>query len=576
MLSIKSQLSLQCAEIIQRVLGMDADAGIEVAGQAQFGDYQANGLLKLAKILKQNPKALADQVATAWQQSNPLLRLEPSGPGFINIYLSNDFVQTALSQLWNDPRLGIAKTTDPKNIVVDYGGANVAKEMHVGHLRSAVIGDAVVRILDFLGEHPIRQNHIGDWGTQFGMLIEHILEHHIELSTQVSDLDQLYKTAKQRFDNDNTFAERSRLRVVTLQQGDQTTLMIWRELIKVSEQHFEEVYRRLGVLLTHEDICGESFFNDQLPLLIEALAEKELLQDSDGAKVMLIDGYVDRDQKPLPLMLRKSDGGYLYATTDLAAMRYRIEQLRAQEIIYVTDARQKQHFAMLFAALEKTGWLPTDVKLQHLPFGAVLGADRKPFKTRSGESIKLVDLIQESMTRAADKIKPKNPNLDDAVLQHLAREVGVGALKYADLASDKVKDYIFDWDLMLAFEGNTAPYLQNAYVRIRAIFRKGDIQEEQLSLEALHLHDDIEKQLAVKVLSINEIVSSVRQDWAIQRLCHYLFELASLFHRFYEQCPVLTAATPESKQSRLLLCALTARVLKLGLSLLGIGVFEQM
>lgn len=555
----------------------DCDPMIQAAGRPEYGDYQANFALRLAKQLQKKPMDIAQAVIAQLKQQTIFEKLEPSGPGFINITLSDIFLAQCLQPLVNDPRLGVQAQQTQEIAVVDYGGANVAKEMHVGHLRSTAIGDAIVRILGFLGCEVIRQNHLGDWGTQFGMLIEYLIaiqEENKEHS--LSDLDALYKSAKQRFDEDPSFAEKARARVVALQSGDENTIAIWQQLVAQTMRYYQQVYKRLEVLLTAEDARGESFYN---PLLADVVAELEkngLAEMSHGAMVIFMEGYVDANDNPLPLIIRKKDGGYLYATTDLAAAKFRIEQLHAHRLIYVTDARQRQHFAMVFSAVRKAGWAKAGVRLEHIPFGAILGKDSRPFKTRSGETIKLVALLDEAESRAAAIARAKNPELAANQINEIAKTIGIGALKYADLRTDKVKDYVFDWDKLLAFDGNTAPYLQNAYVRIRSIFRKGNIDIPAIKNSQIQLTSASEHLLAIKILEFPDVLYAVADDLSLHRLCDYLYDLAATFHKFYEHCPILSTADLDIQQSRLLMCDITARTLKLGLQLLGIGVLEIM
>lgn len=612
---MRQQLTAFFKSAIQAAFGelaADCDPTIQLAGRAEYGDYQANFAMRLAKQLQKKPIDIAQQVIDHITDKKIFKKLEASGPGFINIFLTNEFLEAKLQLLINDECLGVKPASDIKTIVVDYGGANVAKEMHVGHLRSAIIGDAIVRILSFLKHNVVRQNHLGDWGTQFGMLIEYMLESdQANKQHTLSDLNILYKQSKQRFDDDKNFADKARSKVVELQGGDEKTLAIWRQLVTESTYHFQKTYQRLDVLLAEKDICGESFYNDKLAGMVAELEQSGVAEINAGALVVCMEGYADPDGKPIPLLIRKGDGGYLYATTDLAAIKHRTEELHADWIIYVHDARQKQHFAMVFAAAQKAGWIKENIKLEHVPFGSILGEDRKPFKTRSGESVKLTALLDEAETRAAETARHKNPDLSDEQLAHIAKTVGIGALKYADLRNDKVKDYVFDWDKMLAFEGNTAPYLQNAYVRIRSIFRKGinknivldkfgslielesnqtiqllnflnkdyskrDKQSELTKNITLIITTDIEHNLSIKLLEFPEIIHSVGEDLAIQRLCDYEYDIASTFHKFYEHCPILSHENEQVRLSRLLLCDITARTLKLGLSLLGIDVLEMM
>lgn len=570
---MKEILTAAFKHAIQTTFGEEAancDPSIQLATRPEFGDYQANFAMRLSKILKKNPVEIATAVVNQLQ-SNPLFKsLTPSGPGFINITLSDEFLASKLQATIKDDFLGIKPVSHPQNVVVDYANANVAKEMHVGHIRSIVIGDAIVRLLNFLGHSTIRQSHLGDWGTQFGMLIQHLFDTGQDpRAFSVSDLDVLYKKSKQQFDADAEFAERARQRVVALQQGDEKTLEAWRHLVKESLQYFQKIYDKLDVLLTEEDARGESFYNSMLAKVIDELEATGLVATSDGAKVIFLDGF------PIPFIIRKKDGGYLYASTDLAAAQFRIETLKAHRIIYLTDARQKQHFAMLFAALHKAKWAE-HVRLEHIPFGAILGPDNKPFKTRSGESIRLIALLEEAENRAMQLAQEKNPSLKSEELKEIAHAIGIGALKYADLRADKIKDYVFDWNKLLAFEGNTAPYLQNAYVRIRAIFRKGNIKIEYLSIPKLQLASDIEHTLAVKLLEFPDLIYSVADDLSLHRLCDYLYDLAATYHQFYEHCPILATEDQIIRNSRLVLSDITARTLKLGLDLLGIKTLEQM
>lgn len=571
---MKAQLSQLLNVAMSAALGADAqdcDPMLRVATRPEHGDYQANFAMALAKRLQRNPRELAQQVAEQLQGRPEFANVEVAGPGFINLTLSQQFLTEQLTQISADARLGIPCKAQPETVVVDYANANVAKEMHVGHIRSIVIGDAIVRLLNFLGDHTIRQSHLGDWGTQFGMLIEFLFEQnqHEHVHT-VTDLDSVYKASKQRFDADPEFADRARRRVVALQQGDAATLAIWQQLVKESLQYFQQIYDTLDVLLTEDDARGESYYNPMLPPLIEELEQRGLVITSEEAKVIPLEGF------DIPMIVRKKDGGYLYATTDLAAAKFRYEQLSAHRLIYLTDARQKQHFAMLFAALRKAGLVGADVRLEHIAFGAILGPDNKPFKTRSGESIRLVSLLDEAQQRAMQLAHNKNADLAPEQLAHIAHAIGIGALKYADLRADKVKDYVFDWDKLLSFEGNTAPYLQNAYVRIAAIFRKGQIDQSSVRHAALHLAQLEERRLALHLLQFADLLYEVADDLSLHRLCDYLYELAAAYHRFYERCPILQHAEPAVRDSRLHLSDLTSRTLKQGLDLLGIQTLAQM
>ncbi len=559
------------------------DPLIRPSTNLRFGDFQANVAMSLAKPLGRNPRDVAQQIVDRLELAGICEDVTIAGPGFINLTLSRGFLDQQLAAMAGDGRLGVAQVSDPQTVVVDYSGPNVAKEMHVGHLRSTVIGDTIARVLAFQGHQVIRQNHLGDWGTQFGMLIEHLIEtfsqdHLTAEDCSIGDLNTFYQEAKQKFDADPDFAQRSRQRVVKLQSGDAESNQLWESLRIESMEHFDGVYDRLDVLLTDDDVTPESFYNQNLPSVIEDLQNIGLLRESQGAGVVYPDGFKDREGQPMAMIVRKSDGGYLYATTDLAAARYRIDKLGADRVIYVTDARQGQHFAMVFAVLRQGGWADGSIRLDHVPFGAVLGPDRKPFKTREGGTVKLIDLIDEAERRAAAVITDKNPSLPENERGRVAHAVGIGALKYADLSSDRIKDYVFDWDRMLAFEGNTAPYLQNAYVRIRSIFRKGgvDPQAGTGAIGPVSIHADGERALAVKLLQLPGVIDTVGDSLEPHRLCTYLYELASGFHQFYERCPVLKAADEAKVRSRLGLCSVVARTLKLGMGLLGIEVPQRM
>ncbi len=557
------------------------DPLLRPAQNPQFGDYQANLAMSLAKALGQKPREVATKVVAAlkWQD---LCEAIPgvAGPGFINVKLSDAFLGACASAMSRDERLGVERASPAQTVVVDYSGPNVAKEMHVGHLRSTVIGDAVARVLAFRGHRVIRQNHLGDWGTQFGMLIEHLhdLDWHHTAEHSIRDLNALYQQSKAKFDSDDNFADRARRRVVALQAGDEVTKRLWRALIDESQAHFRSIYATLGVELTDADVRPESFYNPLLPGVVEELLQAGHARQSDGAICVFPDGFVGPKGDPIPLIVRKSDGGFGYAATDLAALRYRTGELGAQRVVYVVDARQKQHLAMVFAAAALAGWVTPEVRVEHVMFGTVLGEDNRPFKTRSGETVKLVDLLEEAQQRALELVTAKNPQLSDEQRKAVARAVGIGAIKYADLCNDRVKDYVFSWPRMLAFDGNTAPYLQNAFVRIRSIFRKagdrasgiGDRGGEILVREAQ------ERALVLKLLQLPGVIEGVAASLEPHRLCTYLYELAAGYHQFYEACPVLTAPDDATRSSRLRLSDLTARTLSLGLDLLGIQTLEQM
>lgn len=543
-----------------------------------FGDFQANFAMSLAKKLKKSPRDLA-QLVSAELSSDKYInkvfnKVEVAGPGFINLWLSPSFLTNYLNNMFKVERLGIDRVNKSKNIVIDYGSPNVAKEMHVGHLRSTIIGDSLARVLSFLGHNVIRQNHLGDWGTQFGMLIQHLLDiSEDDKNSSIKDLNKFYKRAKKKFDEDELFADKARKRVVLLQSGDKNTLLLWKQLVDQSALYFDEVYKKLGVLLEPKDIKSESSYNSDLAKIVSELEDNNIAEVNQRAKVVFLDGFIDKEGKKVPCIIQKADGGYLYATTDLAAAKYRIESLKADQIIYVIDARQAQHLAMLFAIVAKTNW--SDVKMSHVSFGMVLGSDRKPFKTRSGETIPLISLIDESISRAKLLVKEKNQDVSESEINKISEVLGIGALKYGDLSGDRVKDYVFDWDRMLSFDGNSAPYLLNAYVRIKSIFRKLNI-EDIIWPDNFILDTDKEKALALKILAFIDVINSVSVSLSPHHICTYLCELAASFHKFYESCSISKAESDLIKQSRIALSDLSARVIKLGLDLLGISVINVM
>jgi len=570
---------------IAEVTGTAAPAIVKPTQDSKFGDYQANGIMSLAKKLKQNPRQLAQEIVNQLDVSDMCASPEIAGPGFINFHLKADWLAQSLTESLKDQdRLGVDPLASPPTTVIDFSGPNIAKQMHVGHLRSTIIGDVIARILDFWYNDPnkvIRQNHIGDWGTQFGMLTRYLDEQRKTSDPQhladIKDMEDFYRRSKELFDSDPEFARQSREYVVKLQSNDKHVKFNWEAIRNASLRHCHEIYNQLNVLLSKEDIRGESFYNEELSSVISVLSVANLIEESDGAQCVFLEGFKSKNGDPLPLIVQKSDGAYLYATTDLAAIRYRVDELRAQRIIYVTDSRQKLHFEMIFACARKAGWVDDNIKLEHVPFGSVLGGDGKPFKTRSGENIKLKDLLDEAETRARKIVEEKNPDLDETLKQQIAHAVGIGAVKYADLSNNLVSDYVFDWDKMLAMEGNTAPYLQYAYARIRSIFRKGDINEDELLAKdhPLMLNEPEELTLAKLLLRYGEIIETVARDLRPHLLTNYLFDLAQAFSGFYTNCPVLKVEE-SIRTSRVLLCLITARTLEHGLHLLGINTPDQM
>ena len=571
-------LEERVAAAIPAALGDDfagSDPVVRRSANPSFGDYQANAAMALGKRAGRPPREVAEAIIEQLSVDDLCDKVEVAGPGFINLTLRSDALEQMTEALLDDRRLGVLTVGDGSTVVIDYSSPNVAREMHVGHLRSTVIGDSLARTLEFLGHTVVRQNHFGDWGTQFGMLIEHLVDEGWtpEGDHQIADLNALYQAANERFKSDDGFSERARKRVVSLQSGDEGTLRLWRALVEESARHFEQVYARLGVTLRGEDIRGESFYNDRLNAVAAELEERGLARIDDGALCAFPEGFTNREGEPLPVIVRKADGGFGYAATDLAAVRFRSETLGADEIVYVVDARQSQHFAMVFAVAREAGWIPPGVRVEHVTFGMVLGTDGKPFRTRSGDNVKLIDLLDEAEQRAAAVVAQKNPELSDEERAHVAHVIGIGALKYADLSNDRVKDYVFDWDRMLAFEGNTAPYLQYAHARIRSIFRRAEGTTHGSSIV---LGEPAERDLALQLLSMPSVVVATAEHLQPHRLCTYLYETASAFTTFYEKCPVLRAETDELRSSRLALCELTARALALGLSLLGIEAPDRM
>ena len=562
----------------------DCQALVVPGSRPELGDYQANGAMAAAKRMGRKPRELAADIVAALDLAQVAERVEIAGPGFINIRLAGGFLEQQLAVAARDERLGIARKAKPQTVVVDYSGVNLAKEMHVGHLRSTIIGDAVVRTLEFVGDRVIRQNHVGDWGTQFGMLIAHLEDLSASgaagKSTELADLEVFYRAAKQKFDADPAFATRARDYVVRLQSGEKHCLALWQRFIDISIAHSEEVYRRLNVTLGRGDIMAESAYNDDLPKIIADLRAKGLLATSEGAQVVFLDEFRDREGKPMAVIVQKGDGGYLYATTDLAAVRHRARVLEADRVLYYIDDRQSLHLKQVFAISRLAGFAPPGMSLEHHPFGKMLGEDGKPFKTRSGESIKLTELLDEAVERAAllleQLLESRKADYPPKERAEISRRIGIGAVKYADLSKNRTTDYMFSWDQMLALDGNTAPYLQYACARIRSIFRRGGIAPATLEAPVVIGHAD-ERSLALKLMQLDETLTDVAQDGEPHLICTYLYDLAGLYMRFYENCPVLRDDVPAAtRASRLRLCDLTARTLETGLTLLGIETPERM
>lgn len=551
-------------------LGLEGPALLQAASRPGFGDYQANGVMAAAKRAGQNPREVAQRVIDALDLTDIAQDLSIAGPGFINIILAPGFI----AQANTTPK----HTTQPQCVVVDYSGPNLAKEMHVGHLRSTIIGDCIARVLESLGHKVIRQNHVGDWGTQFGMLLTFMAEQGAA-SDSLADLENFYRQAKQRFDDDKDFQERSRRAVVQLQSGDADMLVQWQQFIDISMSHCQELYDRLGIDLTHADIDGESSYNDDLKNTVDHLAEQGLLTESDGAQCVFLDEFKSKKGEPLPVIVQKSDGGFLYSTSDLACLRRRIGDFNADRVLYFVDARQALHFKQVFAVAAAGGISNSAVELVHMPFGTMLGKDNKPFKTRQGALVKLADLLDEAVKRAEQLlmdrgVQSKNPDIDDAELASLAETIGIGAVKYADLSKNRTSDYVFDWDQMLSFDGNTAPYLLYAYSRIRSIFTRGDIDPNALPDHVVSV-DEPERRLAAAIAGYQDLLEQVAQEGYPHQLCAYLYDLAGRFTQFYEQCPILSSED-DTKVRRLALTKQTGDVLSHGLHLLGIGVAERM
>jgi arginyl-tRNA synthetase len=647
MASMAGRLDTIFRAALRRAFGEEegqVDPLLRPAGDERFGDYQSNVAMSLAKTLGRPPREVAERLVAAIRQAEraPAVfeSLEVAGPGFINIRLKAELLDQMLDAIppVTEPaadRLGVEPVAEPQTVVVDYSSPNIAKQMHVGHLRSTIIGDTIARILEFDGHNVIRQNHVGDWGTQFGMLCAHLKEKLPDAidrpgEVHLADLEDFYRQASARDKEDPAFHERARAEVVALHRGEESTMRAWRYIVEESRRHYERVYERLGVSLTREHERGESFYADRLERVVQDLQEQFgpgaaagappasgvpgiTVEESDGALCIFhrtLDGeplFKNPDGKPIPMIIRKSDGAYLYATTDLAALDLRLRELQADRVIYVTDARQTLHFQMLFAAARAAGWTVDDdriaeARLEHVTFGSILGEDRRPLKSRTGENVKLSELLDEAVNRAealilANEADPdKRRGFTEAEIRDIAEAVGIGAVKYADLSQNRQGDYVFSWDRMLAMEGNTAPYLMYAYARIRSIHRKGAQDKPSADTAAgvaqpppagqahlqtpvpqgIHLIEPAERALGRQILRFEETLEAVTGGLRINLLTDYLYQLAGLFMKFYETCPVLSADNPAVRASRLELCDLAARTLKCGLDLLGIRVVERM
>ncbi|MBA6353866.1 arginine--tRNA ligase [Colwellia sp. BRX9-1] len=584
-MNIKQLLSEKVsAAMVLAGLPEGTNPAVSLSSRPNFGDYQANGVMGAAKKLKMNPRELATTVVNHLDLAGIADHIELAGPGFINIHLDKSWLAAQLAKMTDDEKLGVtqrgATEEDKKQtVIVDYSAPNLAKEMHVGHLRSTIIGDAVVRALEFRGDKVIRQNHMGDWGTQFGMLLAHLsdkLNANEVAETALSDLENFYREAKVRFDNEEGFADRARDYVVKLQGGDKDCLVLWKLFIDISIAHSEDIYQKLNVTLTRNDIMGESAYNEDLPKVVDELMTKGIAEVSEGAKVVFINEMANKDGDAPVFIIQKTGGGYLYATTDLSACRYRSNELKADRIIIFTDARQSLHFKQVEIVARKAGLLPEHVGYDHCPFGMMMGDDGKPFKTRTGGTIKLAELLDEAIVRAKAVIKEKNPDYPEDKLNEIAVKVGIGAVKFADLSKNRTSDYIFNWKTMLSFEGATAPYLQYAYSRVQSIFSKAKIEQVNFSAD-ITIIEPQEKALALKLLQLEEVLDAVISESMPNLLCNYLYELASLYMSFYEACPILKEGIDQDvKQSRLALCLSISKTLKQGLDILGIDVMERM
>lgn len=567
------------AAVVARLYPDMTDALDTAARPSEHADAQVNVAMGLAKRVGKKPRDVAEQIVAALDLRSVCSDVTVAGPGFLNLTYENEYLGKLLHDAARDPRLGVHQAATAETVVIDYSAPNVAKEMHVGHLRSTVIGDALVRMCEAVGHRVIRENHIGDWGTPFGMLIEHLIDlGEVDAARELSvgDLDGFYKQARAKFEASPEFQERARQRVVQLQGGDADTLRLWKLLVAESARYFATVYEKLGVKLTHADLRGESVYNDLLISVVTRLRDAKLLVTDDGAEVVFPAGFTNRDNAPLPLIIRKQDGGYNYATTDLACVIDRVERLQATLVLYVVGTPQAQHLSMIETVAKDAGWLPESTRMAHVAFGSVLGSDRKMLKSRTGDSVKLVELLDEAVQRAEASIAEKNPELSPAERQKVARMIGIGAVKYADLSSDRIKDYVFDWERMLSFDGNTAPYLQYAHARICSIFRRAGTSRDAARQTTPVLSHPSERALALWLLQYDSAVWDALERYSPHRLCTYLYELSSRYTSFYEQCSVLKAESEVMRDSRLALCDLTARILADGLQMLGIDAPEQM
>ncbi|MGE8360791.1 arginine--tRNA ligase [Pseudomonas sp.] len=559
--------------------GLSPAIQVENTKDKTHGDFASNIAMMLAKPAGMKPRDLAEKLIAALPADDSIAKVEIAGPGFLNFFQNSDALAQRLEAALADDHLGVRKAGAKQRVVVDLSSPNLAKEMHVGHLRSTIIGDAVARVLEFLGDEVIRQNHVGDWGTQFGMLLAFMEENPTAAESELADLEGFYRAAKKRFDESPAFAERARALVVQLQAGEAECMRLWHRFNDISLSHCQKAYDRLGVKLTPADVKGESAYNDDLPGVVADLKAKGLLTEDNGAQCVFLDEYKNAEGNPLPVIVQKAGGGYLYSTTDLAAMRYRSQTLKADRALYFVDQRQALHFQMAFEVARRAGFVHDGMQLEHMGFGTMNGADGKPFKTRDGDTVKLIDLLDEAEQRAYALVKALNESkgivLEEDELRQIAHAVGIGAVKYADLSKHRTSDYSFNFELMLSFEGNTAPYLLYAYTRVAGVFRKLGKGADEIGGE-IQLVAEQEQALAAKLAQFGEVLGNVADKGTPHTLCSYLYDLAGLFSSFYENCPILTAEDPATQQSRLRLAALTGRTLKQGLELLGLETLERM
>lgn len=555
-------------------------AAVKPSSKPQFGDYQANGIMGAAKKLGINPRELAQKVIAELSLDHMVEKLEVAGPGFINIWLSNAWLAKQADAALSSDRLNVERADQPQRIVVDYSAPNVAKEMHIGHIRCNCIGDAVVRSLEFLGHNVIRANHIGDWGTQFGMLIAHLEEvlqaGNEQQAEELEHLESFYRASKKHFDENPEFAQRAREYVVKLQQGDEWCLSMWKKLVDITMSQNQKAYDRMNISLTPKDTMGESMYNSMLPEVVQSLKDQGIAVEDEGACIIRLEEFKNKEGEPLGIIIQKSDGGYLYTTTDIAAAKYRVETLKADRILIFTDTRQSQHMQQLFAITRKAGIVPEQIGFEHHPFGMVLGKDGKPFKTRSGETVKLMDVLDEADERALSMVQEREPDMPLDEQQKIASVLAMASVKYAELSKHRLTDYIFDWDAMLSFEGNTAPYLLYAFSRIQSVFRKSGISTESVQ-GPIVIEAPQERALAVQLAQFIEVLESVAREALPHLLCSYMYQLAGTFMSFYEHCPInKEGVSEETKQSRLALSALVSKTLSQGLDLLGIETLDRM